>query len=467
MEAKKDTTEVIEATITEEESVVLKPIKYDEANKILEEVKANVGTRYLPLDKYVGDVDLKELDNDVLKADYKIAKEAHIKVSKIRTTTEKIRKELKAPALAYGKEVDSRAKDIVKQFEPLEVKYKGIREKFEKEIERRSAIIEANYIKLKTKLQSISFKTSQEAQEFLDREIKLEPKEYGNYIQELQELIVMAKNRAKEMKPLLEAKEVQAKEAEAQSNLTKLTTLTVFEATKQDVARVESTLSSLRNAYYGALTETASILFKTIEDKIKEAKAKIAEQERKERLEHIRAKALDMLTNSRFVELDAFAKELGEGSKEFNYIKDVLFEAKQRYEKAKQEEAKTVKRRDIAIEKKAQPEAKVNVSRESGLFGAKKSETIVTNTIKPKEQKEPSKSLLDEFIDVDDYISKLEDREVCVDIKYLAMLIKESKVLKALERGGVDNWEWYSESYPMDDELLEDVAKEIKECING
>lgn len=45
--------------------------------------------------------------------------------------------------------------------------------------------------------------------------------------------------------------------------------------------------------------------------------------------------------------------------------------------------------------------------------------------------------------------------KVSVDEEYLANLKYDSKVLAALEAGGVNNWEWYHESLK-DAGLLED-----------
>lgn len=46
-------------------------------------------------------------------------------------------------------------------------------------------------------------------------------------------------------------------------------------------------------------------------------------------------------------------------------------------------------------------------------------------------------------------ITWLEDDEVIVKKEDLADLQRDSKCLAALEAGGVDNWEWYSESINM------------------
>lgn len=58
-----------------------------------------------------------------------------------------------------------------------------------------------------------------------------------------------------------------------------------------------------------------------------------------------------------------------------------------------------------------------------------------------------------------------------VNTKYLAELERNNRKLKALEQGGVDNWEWYSESLKNffkeegQEEVLEDAVDSILEFL--
>lgn len=60
-----------------------------------------------------------------------------------------------------------------------------------------------------------------------------------------------------------------------------------------------------------------------------------------------------------------------------------------------------------------------------------------------------------------------------VNAKYLAELERNNRKLKALEQGGVDNWEWYSESLKHffkeegREEVLEDAVDSILEFLCG
>lgn len=53
-----------------------------------------------------------------------------------------------------------------------------------------------------------------------------------------------------------------------------------------------------------------------------------------------------------------------------------------------------------------------------------------------------------------------------VDEKRLAELLREEWKLRALERGGVDNWDWYDDSlFPEDNETLDDIEDTSDEKI--
>lgn len=55
-------------------------------------------------------------------------------------------------------------------------------------------------------------------------------------------------------------------------------------------------------------------------------------------------------------------------------------------------------------------------------------------------------------------------RYVKISIDELADLIADSKTFKALDCGGVDNWEWYGESladYVAEDEKYEDFSEYV------
>lgn len=52
-------------------------------------------------------------------------------------------------------------------------------------------------------------------------------------------------------------------------------------------------------------------------------------------------------------------------------------------------------------------------------------------------------------------------KEYIVPKEHLLSLIKDSITLTALENGGVDNWEWYSES--INDLLKDEKANSIEE----
>jgi hypothetical protein len=56
-------------------------------------------------------------------------------------------------------------------------------------------------------------------------------------------------------------------------------------------------------------------------------------------------------------------------------------------------------------------------------------------------------------------------KTVEIDVLFLASLLTDSVRLYALERGGVDNWEWYDESLdPFRDTLnnLDDISSRLK-----
>lgn len=56
-------------------------------------------------------------------------------------------------------------------------------------------------------------------------------------------------------------------------------------------------------------------------------------------------------------------------------------------------------------------------------------------------------------------------KKYIIDEKELEQLIKNSQELSALERGGVDNWEWYGEAlegYNEDEEVDLSSYKEYK-----
>lgn len=55
-------------------------------------------------------------------------------------------------------------------------------------------------------------------------------------------------------------------------------------------------------------------------------------------------------------------------------------------------------------------------------------------------------------------------KKYIIDEKELKQLIKDSLELNALERGGVDNWEWYGEAleeYDEDEEIDFSSYKEV------
>jgi hypothetical protein len=60
-------------------------------------------------------------------------------------------------------------------------------------------------------------------------------------------------------------------------------------------------------------------------------------------------------------------------------------------------------------------------------------------------------------------------KTVEIDVLFLANLLADSVRLDALERGGVDNWEWYDESLdPFRDTLnnLDDISSRLEDDQN-
>ena len=94
-------------------SEVIYPISLDEIKDFISEWK-EVPT-------------LDPLNKD--KESYIAVKKAHIEAVRFRTSIEKKRKELKAPAIAYGKNVDSIAKEFQELINPKELELFASRNK--------------------------------------------------------------------------------------------------------------------------------------------------------------------------------------------------------------------------------------------------------------------------------------------------------------------------------------------------
>jgi len=98
---------------------------------VLEEVKYPVSISQIDafLQEWKEVPKLDPLSED--KEPYKLVKKAHLQAVKFRTSIENKRKQLKAPALAYGKQVDSIAKEFQEMINPKELELFAERNKVE------------------------------------------------------------------------------------------------------------------------------------------------------------------------------------------------------------------------------------------------------------------------------------------------------------------------------------------------
>jgi len=106
---------MIEAEIIEDElkAPVLKDIKYPVKIEDLHALMSEF--------EYIPTIDLSA-DDEIIGEQYQIVLNGHKRFVKARTSIEKVRKELKAPALEYGKKVDSIAKEFQSMIKPFEDK---------------------------------------------------------------------------------------------------------------------------------------------------------------------------------------------------------------------------------------------------------------------------------------------------------------------------------------------------------
>jgi len=98
---------------------------------VLEEVKYPVSTNEIRefVERWKEIPELDPMSEN--KEDFKLVKKAHLQAVSFRTSIEKTRKKLKAPALAYGKNVDAIAKEFQELINPKELELFAERNKVE------------------------------------------------------------------------------------------------------------------------------------------------------------------------------------------------------------------------------------------------------------------------------------------------------------------------------------------------
>lgn len=123
MSKKIEEVEVVEADL-----IVLEEVKYP----VTKESIAALLEEY----KEIPDIDLAA-DEEIVGEQYQLVLKGHKRFVKARTDIEKKRKELKAPALEYGKKVDDIAKEFTAMLSTTEEKLKKQRDKVEQEEQRK------------------------------------------------------------------------------------------------------------------------------------------------------------------------------------------------------------------------------------------------------------------------------------------------------------------------------------------
>lgn len=195
---------ILEAEIVEDElkAPILKDIKYPVKMEDLEALMSEY--------KNIPVIDL-EADDEVVGEQYQIVLRGHKRFVKARTSIEKVRKGLKAPALEYGKKVDTIAKEFQSKIKPFEDKLleqrKAVEDnearkqrEAEEAEEKRIADIKSKLEDIKNLPLSMMLKTAQEITDTLCNIVSIEKEEFQEFYEEAIDLVVKVREQLTQLR---------------------------------------------------------------------------------------------------------------------------------------------------------------------------------------------------------------------------------------------------------------------------
>lgn len=165
-----------------------------------------------------------EVPNASTKEGYERSKSIASEMRSIRTALEAKRKEIKAPALAYGKMIDSEAKRITAEIEEIERPHLEAYRAVDEEKKRRKLAIEEEIGRI-TRLPDTCFdKTPDEISEIIDDLacVSIDKETFGHKLQDAEYLIPtilerLSSEHAKSIERKVEAERVEAERAELEA----------------------------------------------------------------------------------------------------------------------------------------------------------------------------------------------------------------------------------------------------------
>ena len=457
MENKVMDVEIIETN----NGVLLPPIIFDVEDAVLNEITKDANEIIIKNK----DIDPISLDNKELKIAKKDVETTHKKVKQIRFKINRIAKDLISEAKKYEKSVKSKADELISKIKPTEDELGLIREKIDKEIDRRANIIKTNVEKMNSLIKKYSIlDTIEKCEEVMSIEI-LGKEDLGNYYDTIKETIDALKERAKQTRELLleqeraKKKEQEAKEFARYSSLLIKQINTLKDA--EDIIKEAEDLINRKEAlgdFYNQAEALRLPIINRAKTKISEFKKNSNIQRAKELKKILSIKLEEALKDENYINslTDDFFNTANKQFEELHSYKQYLDEDTlkelQELNRKYYDLHNTIKEHKANILDKKERDVAQKLSKETnGLF---ENNNTTAETIQDKNEETKCEDV-EKYIDAQ--IGFIE-----ITRKEYARLLRDSFILQNLQINGVDNWEHYSEAYPYDEDIINYIEGEMK-----
>lgn len=132
-----------------------------------------------------------EVPDMTSKEGYDRSKQIASEMTKLRTSLESKRKEIKSPALAYGKMIDSEAKRLAEEIKSIEEPHKSAYREYDAEKKRRKEAFEQKLLDIKNLPATCFEKTPEQIEEMIDDLscISIDKETFGHKLQEAQDWV--------------------------------------------------------------------------------------------------------------------------------------------------------------------------------------------------------------------------------------------------------------------------------------
>lgn len=253
-------------------------VAYDFVNSKLKELKETYGA---------------EIPDMTSKEGYERSKKIAGEMTKLRTSLETKRKEIKSPALAYGKMIDSEAKRLTEEIKEIEEPHKNAYREYDAEKKRKKEAFEQALLDIKN-LPSLCFdKTADQIEEIIEDLscVSIDKETFGHKLQDAQEWVPSILNQLgvehnKAIERKLEAERLEAERLE----LEKLRREAAEREVKEKAEREEAERKERERQIKEQAARDAELRLEE-ERKEAEARAERAEQEKKDALEKSKREA--------------------------------------------------------------------------------------------------------------------------------------------------------------------------------